>query len=435
MLERVVLEQLLTYCDEHGLIPKQQHGFRPNHSTLTAIASATHDWGLALAPLADGGRNASCVAVAAFDVSAAFDTVSMTTVLRALKSLGCSDSTAAWFQSYMSGGRQAVIWNGATSSMSNVTHGVRQGSILGPMIFLIVTRAFPAAVGEASAIYADDVNAWEEGEMHSAATSLSGKCNALATQTSSLELALNAAKTQLLLCGPGARPLPDNLSVSMEDAQLKPRKTLELLGLHLDDRLSPKPALQRMKGSIARLVGTAIRTRPLLLPCVYLPMMQAIVNGSVSSYATALVPLRLPDDPAPPTNSLSHQVQVLINDVARAMLGVRRADKLTVASVLDRAGITSLNRACFRSAALLAWGAKNCQSHPLHQLFNSLVPDSRTRAAAAGMVNPVAPRVAVVAIVTSNMAKAWNFSGDLRAAKSKFAARSVIRKLLRAVPV
>ena len=113
----------MTYCDEHGLIPKQQHGFRPNHSTLTAIASATHDWGLALAPLADGGRNASCVAVAAFDVSAAFDTVSMTTVLRALKSLGCSDSTAAWFQSYMSGGRQAVIWNGATSSMSNVTHG------------------------------------------------------------------------------------------------------------------------------------------------------------------------------------------------------------------------------------------------------------------------------------------------------------------------
>ena len=109
VIERVVLEQLTRYCDEHRIIPRQQHGFRRAHSTLTAIASATHAWGTALAPHNEGGKAVDCVAVAAFDYSAAFDTVSLDTVMSSLERLGCGGPTLAWFRSYMSGGRQAVI--------------------------------------------------------------------------------------------------------------------------------------------------------------------------------------------------------------------------------------------------------------------------------------------------------------------------------------
>ena len=66
--------------------------------------------------------------------------------------------------------------------------------------------------------------------------------------------------------------------------------------LSFNDRLSPATTLARLKGTIARLVGTAIRTRPRLPPCVHLPMMRALLNGTIGCHASALVPIRTSDD-------------------------------------------------------------------------------------------------------------------------------------------
>ena len=432
-LERLVLEQLVSYCDEHHLIPRQQHGSRRSHSTLTALASATHAWGTALAPRSEGGRSADCLAVAAFDYSSAFDTISPDIVVDSLRRLGCAGDTLGWFQSYVTGGRQAVVWNTATSSTHPVPFGVRQGSILGPALFAIVTRFSPEAVGDDSVVYVDDTTAWSEGTVDAALASLEAKCEGLAEQADELELALNAKKTQLLVCGPGARSRPPgDLGVTMSGSSLRPAKNLELLGLALDDRLSPAPGLVRLKGSLGRLVGTAKRTRPHLPPDVHLTMMQALVNGTTGAHASALAPLRLGDEPA---SEPQHQAQVRLNDAARATIGVRRADKLRVRDVLARAGFVSLNQACYRSAALLAWSAMSDSRHPLHSVLASRTLDSRTRAAAAGELLPVPPRTAAVSVTVANAVRAWNSSSDLRAAQSKGAAKAVIRKALGSVPI
>ena len=222
----------------------------------------------------------------------------------------------------------------------------------------------------------------------------------------------------------------------MGDVLLRPSRTLEILGLHLDERLSPAPALAHLKGTVARLVGTAIRTRPLLLPCVYLPMMQALINGAVGSYAAATVHIRTDAKEACyTTGSLAAQVQVLLNDAARAMIGVRRADRLNVAATLDGAGVTGLNRAAFRSAALLAWSAVNEVQHPLANIVAGLAPDARTRAAAAHSLLPVPPRVSAISVVVANMVKAWNFSVELRQAKTKLQAKNIIKKVMRQIPM
>ena len=432
-LERLVLEQLVSYCDEHCLIPRQQHGSRRSHSTLTALASATHAWGTALAPRSEGGRSADCLAVAAFDYSSAFDTISPGITIDSLRCLGCTEATLGWFQSYMTGGRQAVVWNNATSSMRPVPFGVRQGSILGPALFSIVTRFFPKAVGDDSVVYVDDTTAWSDGTVEATLASLSLKCGALVEQAGGLELVLNAGKTQLLLGGPGVRSRPPgDLRVTMAESSLRPAKNLDLLGIAFDDRLSPAPGLARLKGSLARLVGTAIRTRPHLPPDVHLTMMQALVNGTTGAHAAALVPLRLGDEPSPEP---LQQAQVLLNDAARASIGVRRADRLPVRDVLARAGFVSLNQACFRSAALLAWNAMKNSGHPLHSILAGRTLDSRTRAAAAGELLPVPPRTAAVSVTIANAVRAWNSLSDLRAAQTKGAAKTAIRKALGSVPI
>ena len=431
VLERLVAEQLEAHLKEFSILPDQQHGFRRGRSTLTALAAATHSWASLLAPRSEGGSGAKCLAIAAFDYTAAFDTLSVDTVMGAISSLGCEDATAEWFRSYMTGGQQQVVWNEATSPVQEVTYGVRQGSILGPLIYIVTTRAFPAALGSQCVAYADDTNAWAAGDAESAVATLSGKSDGLVSHSAKLELVLNGDKTQLILVGPRTTK-PHLLHVG--GCTVPPGSTLEVLGLKLDGNLSPVPALEKLRGTLARLAGTASRTRALLPPCVHLPMMRAMINGSTCSLAVALLSVRT-SDTAPPASQLARHVQVALNDTARGMLGTRRADKICVGDLMDRAGLISLNRAAFRSAALLAWDSMNSEVHPLHSAMLSFTPDSRTRAAACGDLLPMPPRMAATSLIVSNMILVWNFLPSLRSAKSKYAARSVIARALRLIPV
>ena len=94
-------------------------------------------------------------AIASFDYSTAFDTVSKETVQQRLEDIGAADNVKAWMASYMDGGRQRVRWNGALSSLLSRLHGVAQGSKAGPLIFIFVTMVNFALLKSAIG-YVDD---------------------------------------------------------------------------------------------------------------------------------------------------------------------------------------------------------------------------------------------------------------------------------------
>ena len=87
-----------------------------------------------------------CVGVLAFDLSAAFDTISCPTLLAKLESSGISGVPLKWFRSDMEGRSQKVLWNDKMSQARPVTHGVPQGSILGPTLFLVMVADMPKYV-------------------------------------------------------------------------------------------------------------------------------------------------------------------------------------------------------------------------------------------------------------------------------------------------
>ena len=76
----------------------------------------------------------------------------------------------------------------------------------------------------------------------------------------------------------------------------------------------------------------------------------------------------------------------------------------------------------------------NNDAHPLSSIMHSHSGDSRTRAASAGVLQPVSPKVASVSVVVANMVKSWNFSAELRDAKTKNKAKKVIKRLIRVIP-
>ena len=146
-------KQLVTYLTVHGLLPRLQSAYRARHSTETALLKVTSDILSAL----DNGDLAS---LALLDLSAAFDTVDHDILLRRMRvSYGIDGVALQWFRSYLGGRTQFVKYRGCCSSKALVKYGVPQGSVLGPILFILYTADLVALIeshGLSPHLYADD---------------------------------------------------------------------------------------------------------------------------------------------------------------------------------------------------------------------------------------------------------------------------------------
>jgi hypothetical protein len=162
-----------------------------------ALASANAAW-------AQARRSGLVVGLLAFDLTVAFDTITPTALLSGLQELGVSGLELQWFTSYMSGGCQKVEWNSGVSDFLWVPYGVRQGSILGPFLFLIVVRDIhnQNCLTSDSSAYADDSFTWAVAPtVEEVSVELEARAKRFLEHTREKGLCLNPAKTQLLYSG------------------------------------------------------------------------------------------------------------------------------------------------------------------------------------------------------------------------------------------
>ena len=133
IFEKIILEQITTYLDSNNLIHKHQYGFRKNHSTEYAALHIVNYLNYEL----DRNRTPTNVYL---DLSKAFDTLSHNILIRKLKHYEVCDSALNLMKSYLKDCKQ---FNECISEMKAIHKGVPQGSILGPLLFLIYINNIP----------------------------------------------------------------------------------------------------------------------------------------------------------------------------------------------------------------------------------------------------------------------------------------------------
>ena len=136
ILERVVYNQLIAYLENNKILNPSHHGFRRNHSTVTALLEMHATWLEAL-------EDDKITAVVLLDMSAAFDLVDKSILIKKLKIYGLNDDSTCWMESYLSGRSQQVYLDGELSESLPVNIGVPQGSILGPILYCLLVNDLP----------------------------------------------------------------------------------------------------------------------------------------------------------------------------------------------------------------------------------------------------------------------------------------------------
>ena len=134
--EKLVHHRLLEYLEKHNVLYGRQYGFRPGRSCEHALLDAQHK-------LLHSMNKRQVSLLLLIDFSKAFDLVDHDILLRKLEHYGIRGIALKWMESYLKNREQFVFVNGSSSTKLNIKYGVPQGSILGPLLFIIYANDLP----------------------------------------------------------------------------------------------------------------------------------------------------------------------------------------------------------------------------------------------------------------------------------------------------
>ena len=233
ILEKAVCTQLSDYLREHHLLSPSQYAYRPRHSTEDAVLDAVER-------LVTNTDNGLVSAVTTLDLSKAFDSVDHDLLITKLSWYGITDAT--WFRSYLSDRHQIV--RGGTLTLP-VSCGVPQGSILGPILFVLFTCDLPSHLTHGHLIsYADDSHHIDSAQPDSLGLSalkerLELTMNELHGWFSANSLKMNETKTNFMLVGTKTNiKKTSGFSLEINGSTLKSSDKLTFLGVVIDSHLS-----------------------------------------------------------------------------------------------------------------------------------------------------------------------------------------------------
>ena len=250
VLEKLMYARVIKFLEQYKVLYKYQFGFRKNHSTVQAVIEIVDN-------IIEEIENNNLVAGIFLDLSKAFDVVDHKILLQKLEHYGIRGTCLKWFESYLTNRKQYTVVNGIKSNTEVVEYGVPQGSVLGPLLFLIYTNDISTATNPHKLrLFADDSNIFV---VDKEASRLKKKMIEVVTNIcewfNANKLTVNMSKTQFTIFTKPNRPIPEVLnSMKVMGTIVKRVQSAKYLGITIDGHLSWKYHIEDLSGKLSKTI-------------------------------------------------------------------------------------------------------------------------------------------------------------------------------------
>lgn len=320
ILEKAVSSQLCSFLERNDICEDFQSGFRPYHSTETALIRVTNDLLLS----SDRG----CISLLVLlDLSAAFDTIDHNILLNRLHDyVGISGTALAWFKSYLTDRHQFVAVNNDVSDRSRVQYGVPQGSVLGPLLFTLYMLPLGDIIrkhGVNFHCYADDTQLYISSRPDETYqfVKLTECIDDIKHWMSNNFLLLNSQKTEVLIVGPKTSVCNKlKHSLKIDSCSVNSSASVKNLGVLFDCNLSFESHVSNICKTAFFHLKNISKLRPMLSKSNAETLIHAFMTSRLD-YCNALL--------GGCSARLLNKLQLVQNAAARVLTRTRKFDHIS----------------------------------------------------------------------------------------------------------
>lgn len=256
ILERIMYNRMIDFIEKYKILSDHQYGFRAKRSTNHAI--------IELVDKITNSIEKNELTVGIFlDLSKAFDTVNHSILLKKLNFYGLRGKCHDWIRNYLTNRKQIVKYNNIKSDEMTITCGVPQGSILGPLLFLIYINDLPNSSNKLSSIiFADDTNLFYSGkEIVQIQNQINEELKNVQEWLKLNQLTLNIKKSNFIIFKSNRKKNSIELKIKINDENIMRKQQTKFLGLIIDEHLTWKDHINYISKKITKTIGILCRIR------------------------------------------------------------------------------------------------------------------------------------------------------------------------------
>ncbi|KAL8614437.1 hypothetical protein ACOMHN_007773 [Nucella lapillus] len=272
VMEKLIRENVIKHLDENVLISRQQHGFVQGRSCVTQLLDVMDAW----TEILDAGGSVDIIYM---DFMKAFDSVPHRRLLMKLAAYGIQGKVLDWTRAFLTDRQQSVVVNGAKSQTAPVTSGIPQGSVVGPMLFVVYINDLPNICVSEVKLFADDTKLYTRSDIPGATTALQADLDKLQQWSQDWLLRFHPQKCSVMKLG----SKKSEVEYTMQDATqgttvLEEHEHEKDLGVHVDNKLCFKEHVAKSTAKANKIVGIIRRTFDYLSNDLFAQLYKSLVR-------------------------------------------------------------------------------------------------------------------------------------------------------------
>ncbi len=272
IFEKIIRLNIIQHMRVNNLFSKDQHGFMEGRSCITNLLVSLENW----TNIIDDKGSFDCIFL---DFMKAFDAVPHERLLLKTSSYGIQGKILSWLRDFLCGRGQRVIVNGESSNREAVISGVPQGSVLGPVLFVLFINDLPDVVSASTKLFADDTKIYSRINNINDCIMLQGNLNSLEEWAQKWNMRFHPDKCKILRVGKNHPPFQYTMLDNGQQCDLEEVAIEKDLGITIDNQLSFETHCSNMVSKASRTLAIIRRTLHYMDKEVLIPLYKSLVRS------------------------------------------------------------------------------------------------------------------------------------------------------------